>query len=107
MFDTLIRGGAVIDGTGRPAFAADVAVSGGRLAAIGERAAACAAQEVGEGCTQRRRKCAVLSAEQHNADTARAVTQMRLAAGDGDRYLKGVRSGENERRHHGDAHDSF
>ena len=34
MFDTLIRGGAVVDGTGRPAFAADVAVSGGRIAAI-------------------------------------------------------------------------
>ena len=66
-----------------------------------------AAEQVGEGCTQRRRKCAVLSAEQHNADKDRAVTQMRIAAGDGDRYLKGVRSGENERRHHGDAHDSF
>lgn len=36
MFDTLIRGGTVIDGTGRPAFAADVAISGGRIAAIGD-----------------------------------------------------------------------
>ena len=36
MFDILIRGGSVADGTGRPAFAADVAVSGGRIAAVGD-----------------------------------------------------------------------
>lgn len=46
MFDTLIRGGAVIDGTGRPAFAADVAVSGGRIAAIGDLSAASAAHVI-------------------------------------------------------------
>ena len=37
MFDTLIRGGTVIDGTGRPAFAADVAISGGRAPVMGRR----------------------------------------------------------------------
>ena len=44
MFDILIRGGSVADGTGRPAFAADVAVSGGRIAAVGDLWGADAAQ---------------------------------------------------------------
>ena len=35
MFDTLIRGARVLDGTGAPAYTADVALSGGRIAAVG------------------------------------------------------------------------
>ncbi len=34
-YDVLITGGRVIDGSGSPAFQADVAISGGRIAAIG------------------------------------------------------------------------
>ncbi len=34
-FDTLIRGAQVLDGTGKPAFPADVALSGGKIAAVG------------------------------------------------------------------------
>ena len=34
-YDVLIRGGRVIDGTGAPARSADVAVAGGRIAAVG------------------------------------------------------------------------
>jgi N-acyl-D-amino-acid deacylase len=35
MFDVLVRGGTVIDGSGKPGFAADVAISGGRIADVG------------------------------------------------------------------------
>ncbi|MBV9511799.1 MAG: amidohydrolase family protein [Caulobacteraceae bacterium] len=35
-FDLVIRGGAVADGTGRGLFEADVAISGGRIVAIGK-----------------------------------------------------------------------
>jgi len=35
MFDTLIRGGRVIDGSGLPAFRADVGLAGDRIAAVG------------------------------------------------------------------------
>ncbi|MBO4913633.1 MAG: amidohydrolase family protein [Oscillospiraceae bacterium] len=34
-FDTLIRGARVLDGTGAPAFEADVGLAGGRIAAVG------------------------------------------------------------------------
>ena len=34
MFDVLIKGGQVVDGSGRAAFAADVAVKDGRVAAV-------------------------------------------------------------------------
>ena len=39
MHDIVIRGGTIIDGTGRPAFAGDVAVEDGRIAAVGGKAA--------------------------------------------------------------------
>ncbi|HKJ00610.1 MAG TPA: amidohydrolase family protein [bacterium] len=36
MYDLVIRGGTVVDGTGAPARKADVAIGGGRIAAVGE-----------------------------------------------------------------------
>jgi N-acyl-D-amino-acid deacylase len=38
MHDLVIRGGTIIDGTGRAAFTGDVAIAGGRLAAVGGKA---------------------------------------------------------------------
>ncbi|MGC1444600.1 MAG: amidohydrolase family protein, partial [Xanthobacteraceae bacterium] len=35
MHDTVIRGGTIVDGSGNAAFSGDVAISGGRIAAIG------------------------------------------------------------------------
>ena len=35
MHDIVIRGGSIIDGSGKPAFTGDVAISGGRIAAVG------------------------------------------------------------------------
>ena len=36
MFDVVIRGATVVDGTGQPGYGADVALEGGRIAAIGK-----------------------------------------------------------------------
>ena len=44
--DLLLRGGAVIDGTGAPRYTADVAISGGRIDAIGRLPARAAARIV-------------------------------------------------------------
>jgi N-acyl-D-amino-acid deacylase len=46
MFDTLIRNGLVIDGSGRPGVVADVAVAGDRIAAVGRLAGAAAGRVI-------------------------------------------------------------
>jgi N-acyl-D-amino-acid deacylase len=38
MHDIVIRGGTIIDGTGRAASTGDVAIAGGRIAAVGGKA---------------------------------------------------------------------
>ena len=38
MHDIVIRGGTIIDGTGQPAYAGDIAVDGGWIAAVGGKA---------------------------------------------------------------------
>ena len=44
-YDLLIRGGRIVDGTGNPAFTADVGIRGDRIAAIGRLADAKATRE--------------------------------------------------------------
>ena len=51
MFDLLLSGGTVIDGTGRPRTTADVAVNGDRISAVGRLAGASAARTI--DCTGR------------------------------------------------------
>jgi N-acyl-D-amino-acid deacylase len=48
-YDFILRNGRVIDGTGNPAFFADVAVKDGRVAAIGRKLSGGAAQEFDAG----------------------------------------------------------
>jgi len=46
MLDTLIRNGSVVDGTGTPAFLADVAIRGDRIVAVGHLPNAAAARVI-------------------------------------------------------------
>jgi len=46
MYDLLLRQGRVVDGSGAPAFRADLAVQAGRIAAIGDLSAATAGREI-------------------------------------------------------------
>ncbi len=46
VLDVLIKGGRVIDGSGKPAFAADVGIAGGKIVAVGPLAGARAARTV-------------------------------------------------------------
>ncbi len=46
MADLILRGGTVVDGSGAPAFAADVAIDGDRISAIGDLSALSAAREL-------------------------------------------------------------
>src|SRR6185437_5177511 len=45
-YDLLIRNGRVIDGSGNPAFRADLGIKNGRIAAVGDLSAATAAQTI-------------------------------------------------------------
>ena len=46
MYDYLIRGAKIVDGTGAPAYTADVAVAGGKIAAVGDLGGAAAERVV-------------------------------------------------------------
>lgn len=45
-YDTIIRGGTIVDGSGLPAFRGDVAIKGGHIAAIGDLEGAVAATRI-------------------------------------------------------------
>ena len=45
-YDLVLRGGTIVDGTGRPRFVADLAISGDRIAAIAARIAESARREI-------------------------------------------------------------
>ena len=50
MYDIIIRGGTVIDGTGSKGYAADVAVTGEKIAAIGDLSGKTARRELDASC---------------------------------------------------------
>ena len=50
MHDIVIRGGTIVDGTGKPAFSGDVAIAGGRIAAVGGKQGAARRDIDGSRC---------------------------------------------------------
>ena len=51
MHDLVIRGGSLIDGTGAPAQAGDIAIDQGRISRIGDLAGATAAEQIDASTT--------------------------------------------------------
>ena len=49
MYDLVVRGGTIVDGSGLPSFRADLAVSGGRIALISGRISGAARREIDAG----------------------------------------------------------
>ncbi len=77
MFDVVIRGGTVLDGTAAPAFRADVGLSGGQVAAVGALADAPGVTEI--DAAGRYVLPGFIDAHVH-ADAAVFAEQMQLAA---------------------------
>ena len=78
MYDIIIRGGTVIDGTGKPGYKADVAVKDGKIAAIGDLS--CMEAEKVLDATQR-------LVSQDNLTTLMVTHNLRYAVEYGDRLL--------------------
>jgi N-acyl-D-amino-acid deacylase len=74
-YDLIVRGASVIDGSGAPAFAADVAVADGRIAAVGDLSAAIG-REVVDG---RRRALAPGFIDAHAHDDAAVLDDPAMA----------------------------
>ena len=60
MHDTVIRGGTIVDGTGKQAFTGDVAIDGDRIAEVGGKAGPAQArhQRGWHACDARLGRCA-------------------------------------------------
>ena len=50
MHDIVIRGGTILDGTGAPGFAGDVAIDGDQIVAVGGKAGPARRDIEAEGC---------------------------------------------------------
>lgn len=74
MFDTIIRGGAVVDGRGGAPFTADIGIKNGRIAEVGKVTAPAAREIDAEGAVVTpgfidvTRKCPSLVAHLHPGD---------------------------------------
>ena len=55
MHDLLIRGGTIVDGTGKPAFTGDVAIRAGRVSAVGKDLGSASRTVNADACWSRQR----------------------------------------------------